>query len=74
MRANKFIKNKIMEGGEGTQNNQFDIGHLQHQAMYKEYQPQVLQVMDDYRQNVNKVNSLNEQSQEEVKQNENNEV
>ena len=42
--------------------------------MYKEYDPQVLQVMDDYRQNVNKVNSLNEQSQEEVKQNENNEV
>jgi hypothetical protein len=56
-----------MEGGEGSQSHshQFDIGHLQHQ--YQEYQGQIQQVMNDNRQNVNIVNSLNDRSQEEVK-------
>jgi phosphoglycerate-specific signal transduction histidine kinase len=57
-----------MEGGEGSQSHshQFDIGHLQHQ--YQEYQGQMQQVMNDNRQNVNIVNSLNDRIQEEVKE------
>ena len=58
-----------MEGGEGSQSHshQFDIGHLQHQ--YQEYHQGQMQqqVMNDNRQNVNIVNSLNDRSQEEVK-------
>jgi hypothetical protein len=55
-----------MDGGEGSQNHQFDIGHLQHQ--YQNHLGQVQQVMNDNRQNVNIVNSLNDRIQEEVKE------
>lgn len=58
-----------MEGGEGSQNHQFDMGHLQHQ--YQDHLGQVQQVMNDNRQNLNIVNSLNDKSQEEVKQSDN---
>jgi hypothetical protein len=53
-----------MEGGEGSQSHshQFDMQH-QYQQEYQQMQ----QVMNDNRQNVNIVNSLNDRSQEEVK-------
>jgi hypothetical protein len=53
-----------MEGGEGSQSHshQFDMQH-----QFQEYHGQMQQVMNDNRQNVNIVNSLNDRSQEEVK-------